>query len=280
MTAHKAFRVLLMFYVMVVAFSLPSRDFTFLETESETTVPTVGLGALNLTALVVNSGPARESRIVLGTAENAFTVALTSDGSFVIRHQGQSSFTVGPDGEVSVNGKIKVTGVARVDETLNFLGVDQWMLAAAEQYNQGAVGWTNSTTSECGNPNKKILGGYGKFAGGEVTKLFRQLPEHTQIRVKATFHFIDAWTGETAFAKLDHQLVWTDMHDHMTSKNGINICGSASSAEGKFAVPIDVTIPHTSSALTVSFGSTLTASALEASWGVSDVQILVRKSTA
>jgi hypothetical protein len=264
-----------------VAFGLPTAQNTdlidFLELGSGAGA-SGGLASLNLTSLTVNSGRARESRIVLGDGVNAFTLALTADGGFVIRHRGQPYFTVDPQGDVTVNGKIKSTGVVRIDETLNFNGVDQWMLAVSEQYGQGGNGWTNGSVSECGNPNKPILGGYGKFAGGEVSKLFRQLPDHNQIRLKASFHFIDAWTGETAFAKLDHQLVWTDMHDHMSSKNGINICGSASAAESKFAVPIDVVIPHTASSLAVTFGSTLHGSAFEASWGLSDVQIYVRKS--
>jgi len=267
--------------VICVVFGLPSTRDTipvnFLEIGSGAP-SSGGLASLNLTSLTVNSGKARESRIVLGDDGNEFTIALTAEGSFVIRHRGQAYFTVDPEGDVTVNGKIKSSGVVRIDQTLNFNGVDQLMLAVSEQYGQGGNGWTNGSVSECGNPNKPILGGYGKFAGGEVSKLFRQLPDHTQIRFKANFHFIDAWAGETAFAKLDHQLVWSDMHDHMSSKNGINICGSASAAENKFAVPVDVVIPHTSSSLAVTFGTTLHGTAFEASWGLSDVQIFVRKS--
>jgi hypothetical protein len=50
------------------------------------------------------------------------------------------------------------------------------------------------------------LGGYGLTAGGEISKTFRQLPAHAEIRLKANFHFIDAWSGETAFAKLENQV--------------------------------------------------------------------------
>jgi hypothetical protein len=262
---------------VVLVAALPSPDRLSMLELGSTTGGAAAYGSLNVTSLTVNSGPARESRIVLGNGDSAFTLAMTSGGSFVIRHRNQPSFTVGPEGDVVVNGKVRSTGMVRVDGTINFMGVDQWLLAIAENFNSGSSGWTNATTTQCGPPNKRILGGYGQFAGGEVTKTYRQLPEHNEIRVKATFHFIDAWQGETAFAKLDHQVVWTDMHDQMATKNGVNICGSASTTEGKFAVPIDVVIPHTSSSLAVSFGSTLASSPLEASWGVSDVQVLVRK---
>jgi len=232
-------------------------------------------GSLNVTALTVNSGPARESRIVLGTGDTAFTLKLTADGHFVISHRDNPTFDVGPEGDVSVYGKINSAGTVRVDSSLTFMGVQQWLLLSAESFGQGVSGWTNSTTSVCGAPNKPLLGGYGLTAGGEIRKTFRQLPPHNEVRLKASFHFIDAWSGETAFAKLENQVVWTDMHDQMASKNGINICGSPA-AESKFAVPIDIEISHTAASLTVSFGSTLAVGPLEASWGVSDVQIYVR----
>ena len=46
--------------------------------------------------------------------------------------------------------------------------------------------------------------------------------------------------------------------------------------ENKFAVPIDVVIPHTTSVVNVLFGAELERPATEGSWGVSDVQIMLR----
>jgi hypothetical protein len=140
---------------------------------------------------------------------------------------------------------------------------------------QGAVGWTNSSTTTCGNSEKAMLGGCGKFANGEVSKTFRNLPAHSSIRLRANFHFIDKWGGETAYAKLQDYIVWTDNFDQQSSKVGINLC-CGPAPESKFSVPIDITFPHTDSSLKVTFGSTLTLSPLEQSWGVSDVQLFVR----
>ena len=36
-----------------------------------------------------------------------------------------------------------------------------------------------------------MLGGYGKFSSGEVTKAFENIPDHQYIRITAKFHFID-----------------------------------------------------------------------------------------
>ncbi len=140
-----------------------------------------------------------------------------------------------------------------------------------------------------------ILGGCGRFAGGEVSKVYSDLPEHTsvsqihidithinsqflflQVRLRANFHFIDKWGGETAFAKLQDNYVWTDSFDQVSSKSGIDLCCSPA-PESKYSVPIDVMLPHTASSVKVTFGSTLSGSPMEQSWGVSDVQILVRK---
>jgi len=121
-----------------------------------------------------------------------------------------------------------------------------------------------------------MLGGYGKFAGGEVHKTFHKLTApHKELRLKANFHFIDSWEGETGYAKLNNQFVWADTYDHTTAKTGINICGAVA-AEGKFATPIDVVIPHNTSILTVTFGATLDQSPYDESWGVDDVMIMLR----
>jgi hypothetical protein len=72
----------------------------------------------------------------------------------------------------------------------------------------------------------------------------------------ANYHFIDAWEGETGFAKINDQIVWADTHDAEGEK-GISLCGRKDVAEGKFASKIDVTIPHTESFLKLSFGATL-----------------------
>ncbi len=36
-----------------------------------------------------------------------------------------------------------------------------------------------------------------------MTKKLEKLPPHSQIRVKANYHFIDAWVGETGFLRLN-----------------------------------------------------------------------------
>eukprot|EP00298_Acanthocystis_sp_HF-20_P028650 c7441_g1_i1.p1 GENE.c7441_g1_i1~~c7441_g1_i1.p1 ORF type:complete len:259 (-),score=106.20 c7441_g1_i1:30-806(-) len=233
-------------------------------------------GGMNISSLTINAGENKESRIVLGDSDSAFTVAVGGDGSFVIRNRNEPTFSIDADGKVTIAGSLNSKGAMRIDGKVNFNGVEQWLLVALENFNLGATGWSNSSTTTCGNPDKMILGGCGKFANGEVSKTYFNLPAHDVIRVKANYHFIDKWGGETAYAKLQDQYVWTDSFDSQATKSGIDICCSPA-PESKYSTPIDVTLPHSDTTLKVAFGSTLTLAPTEQSWGISDVQVYVRK---
>lgn len=121
-----------------------------------------------------------------------------------------------------------------------------------------------------------MLGGYAKFAGGEVTKTYEDLPPHSRIRIVASYHFIDAWNGESGFLRADigrdnmMEYLWTEKYDYSKAKNGINICGAVY-PEGKLTSTIDVTIPHIASGITIGFGSTLDQDPEENSFGVSNI---------
>lgn len=256
---------------VVLTLALPVDDTTtFLQTGTG--------GGLNISQLAINGGPGKESKITLGDADESFTVGMQVDGSFVIRHRNEPTFAIDPAGPVTLTGPLRSKGAVRIDGTLNFMGVEQWFLAAVDNFNEGVVGWSNSTTTTCGDPNKMILGGCGTFAGGEVSKYFHDLPAHDSIRVKANYHMIDSWGGESAYLKLQGHYAWTDSLDQQNTKEGISLC-CGPAPESRFSVPIDVSMPHSDSTLHVSFGSTLTLSPSEQSWGISDVQVYVRKSS-
>merc|ERR1712003_257551 len=112
--------------------------------------------------------------------------------------------------------------------------------------------------------------------GGEVVKKVDHLPPHSELRVKATYHFIDAWIGETGFMRLSvgpgESLVhvWTERHSQNMEQESVNACGGAV-GEGKFAVPVDITVPHNSDSVSIGFGSTMEADdPYDQSWGSLD----------
>lgn len=160
-------------------------------------------------------------------------------------------------------------------------GVAQWTTVLADDFATGAQGWSHTSVSSCGGVT--MLGGYCNFAQGDVTRTISGLPPHSQLRIQATYHFIDRWVGETAFLKLDVGTngemvpVWTESHAQDHEKHGLNVCGSQTVHEGKFAVHVDVVVPHKSPELRVAFGSTMDAQdPCDESWGISGFQVSAR----
>lgn len=63
------------------------------------------------------------------------------------------------------------------------------------------------------------------------------------IKIEGVFHFIDAWSGQTAYLKLPQTdtYLWTDSFDFTQTKNSLNLCGSEV-GEGKFVSLIEANI--------------------------------------
>jgi len=273
-------------FALVTAAPINVIDSEFSSLDSIAMLETGTMGGLNISSLQIDAGASRESRLVFGSADQGFSLNMKPDGSMDLNHGDQVSLSVGPNGDMSVFGKLSSEGAVRIDGPLSFRGVGQWQIAVIENFKTGAQGWSNDSTTTCGygadssndDEKKYILGGYSKFAGGETGKVFNNLPPHKYVRLTANYHMIDAWSGETAYAKIEHRLVWTDSFNQESSKAGVNICGSAA-PESRFSNPIDVIVPHECNepcSLAVGFGSTLVGSATEQSWGVSDVMLYIK----
>jgi len=108
--------------------------------------------------------------------------------------------------------------------------------------------------------------------GHTVGTKYVGLPKHTQVRVTATVHFIDDWQGETAWLKLNDNILFTESHDQKNVAAKFSVCGSDLYPESRFAVPVDVTIKHKDRALTVAFGSNLDEGS-DARFAISNVNV-------
>ena len=106
-------------------------------------------------------------------------------------------------------------------------------------------------------------------------KIFAGLPQHTEVRVKARFHFLDQWSsGDTAFALVDGEYVWVDTPGSNTGR--INVCGSAH-PEAALSQLMDIVVSHSGDTLALNFGAMMTnKDACQQSWGVDDVEIYVK----
>eukprot|EP00164_Ancoracysta_twista_P004339 GFYU01005846.1.p1 GENE.GFYU01005846.1~~GFYU01005846.1.p1 ORF type:complete len:216 (-),score=37.50 GFYU01005846.1:269-916(-) len=141
-----------------------------------------------------------------------------------------------------------------------------WEIVKFQDFQDGCHDWSDCSTSDCGG--RPIMGGFGKFAAGQVFTMFENLPEHQYVRVKANYYFIDKWDGESGFLKVDDEYAWVRMYTQ--PKEAWNVCGNdqVGDAAGE---AVDVVVPHTQSQLKLDFGSNLSKGAYHASWGVGDV---------
>jgi len=160
-------------------------------------------------------------------------------------------------------------------------GVGQWRLVVAEDFAEQGLGWSRADVTRCGGVT--MLGGYCKFSKGEVNKTFSGIAPHTQLRVVATYHFIDRWIGEAGYLKLNigqdraPVVVWSEQHSQEKSENGLSLCGQQETPEGKFSATIDVTLAHREDSVQLTFGSTMKDSdPCDESWGVSGVELYTR----
>jgi hypothetical protein len=238
----------------------------------------IGEREVSFSSLNIDAPLHHTAKLVLSSGDKRYTMGAFPTGEFVIKRGETKAISVGKDANLNVATPVMSTGDLDVASSVTLSGVKQWRLVAQENFDKGALGWSNDTTTTCGG--YALLGGFGQFAGGEVKKTFANLTEHSQVRVVATFHFIDSWQGETAFARVDDSYVWTDRYDSSpaagTTKG--NICGKPEVPEMKFATPVDIVAPHDPMAtrVKVSFGTTLDADPSTASWGLSSVAVYIR----
>lgn len=243
-------------------------------------------GLLTMRSLKVAGGATEGSRIFMGPRADV-SMGVDPSGNFLVQKAPQSTL-VALDTSNVLHLSSTRTQVASLDVSgaagISVRGVRQWQLAHSEGFSEEgnvAVGWTKPQVTHCAGVF--MLGGYCKLGAGEVTKTIGGLPPHSQLRVKAVFHFIDRWIGEAGYLKLDigqdgkPVVVWSEQHVQGQSVNGLSLCGQGATPEGKFAVPIDITITHTGPSLQLSFGSTMENNdPCDESWGVSGIELYVR----
>jgi len=223
-------------------------------------------------------------RIYFG-AQPEYSVGMDSMGQFLIQKAQEPApmLSVDAGGVLHINAKkTEVNSLEVTSDGLSIRGVRQWQMIAREDFGRDAgEGWSLQQVTECAG--LFMLGGYCKFSQNEVNKTYTGLPPHKQLRIVATYHFIDRWIGETGYMKLNIGqanapiIVWAEQHSQGPATNGVSLCGQSSTPEGKFAVHVDVAVPHTQPSFMLSFGSTMqNADPCDESWGVSNAEIYIR----
>lgn len=246
-------------------------------------------GLLTVRSLRVAGSTPQGSRVFLGAPEAGISMGTDASGAtFSISKDNNGASVTKPivllDAQDALHlgaTQVEMQSVASAG-SLAIRGVKQWELVRQEDFSQTGLGWSRADVTHCGGVN--MLGGFCKLSKGEVKKTYAGLPPHKQLRVVATYHFIDRWVGETGYMKLNvgqeglPVVLWSEQHTQTMSKNGISVCGQAATPEGKFSSGIDVVIEHTSDQLQLTFGSTMEDSdPCDESWGVSGIEIYTRE---
>jgi hypothetical protein len=108
---------------------------------------------------------------VFNKEKNTLLVGLlASTGSFVIKNSRINIMEITYSEEILFSAvKTSVQGLT-YNKNLIIDSISQWKLIIYESYSTEPYGWSDTRISSCGGIN--MLGGYGKFAGMEVTKDF------------------------------------------------------------------------------------------------------------
>ena len=170
------------------------------------------------------------------------------------------------------------------------IGIDNATVAVLETFDSGASGWSNNTTSSGGSG---LDGGYlGNFhsTGGAQTiyKTFELSGDQADVTISFDFYEFDTWNGESFKIWIDDQLISTDSYwtQQYYSYSDSSTYGTATSrtssnlGEGSYhdqTHQYSFTVDSSATSIKVGFGSTLSGSISEESWGIDNFQIVENK---
>ena len=115
----------------------------------------------------------------------------------------------------------------------------------------------------------RVLGGHCKYSAGESEKEYKNLPDHDSIRITGQMLFLDTWNKESAYIRVDGQIVWINMHP----ASGANICGLEEVNDS--VLSFDVKVVHSHSKLNLAFGSNLPEEPCEKSFGITGLALWI-----
>ena len=118
-----------------------------------------------------------------------------------------------------------------------------------------------------------MLGGYGIFGSGTyVQKTFdlSGAPAYSEVRVQLNFVKIDTWDGESAYLRLNGEVVWSRS---FVGSGDSEQCGGGSKEQ---VVSVDAVLHGTSApSVTVRVDTDLDEGATNEAWGIQDVRVSV-----
>ncbi len=157
-----------------------------------------------------------------------------------------------------------------------------------EDFEGGATGWSNNTTTIGGSPFTTFLGRFaGSSTGAQMTsKSYTLSGTQTQVTIQFDFYEIDSWDREYFKVYVNDMAVISDMFNHNVLEGGYtsgqttrallfpdvnkNLGFSGYQDQGyRYTYTFDTT----STTLKLGFGATLDSDIGDESWGVDNINI-------
>lgn len=154
-----------------------------------------------------------------------------------------------------------------------------------EDFESGATGWSNNTTTNGGSAFSTFLGRFGGTGGSQtVFKDFSLSGNQTQVTVQFDFYEIDSWDNETFSIFIDDVVYRSDnfQHNREDAPAGtVDLFGGASSPDTNYGfsgwtdqgIGYSFDIATTSTTLRLGFGTTLNQAINDESWGIDNVLV-------
>ena len=157
-------------------------------------------------------------------------------------------------------------------------------LITSEDFEAGATGWSNNTTTNGGSTFTRFLGRFGGTGGTQsVYKTYTLSGTQTEVTIEFDFYEIDSWDYERFIVFIDDTIVVNDAYQHtyddVSRTSAISkLFGNGGTSYGfnfwsDQGFHYSLTYTTTASSLKLGFGSTLNQSISDESWGIDNVQI-------
>ena len=250
-------------------------------------------GALTAASIAASSvkTPSVEAAVITSP-----TGTVTIDGNLILVQSEQEQENQRDNGDGSF---LEVAAGATIDG-LNNQGRENhnsknWKLVSYDDFDQMhsenyTLDWNVTDTSTCNDDqyDRYLSGAAAPCKDGRrvVSRLYKGLPPHSVVYVRARFHQIDTWNGETGFAAIDEVVHWTlptlsyptdstfDPAFDPPTIGIINVCGGWE-PDTRIGAPVEMTTRHTDTRVRVALGVAGDV-ACACAFGVDDVALYVR----
>ncbi|MGI9420425.1 MAG: cadherin domain-containing protein, partial [Geminicoccaceae bacterium] len=166
------------------------------------------------------------------------------------------------------------------------IGVGASKTIVLEDFESGATGWSDNTTSAGGGGlDGNYLGNFGGTNGEQaVYKIFELSGEQDSVTINFDFLEFDTWNGEEFKIWVDDQLVSTDTYytQQFYGQSDVSTYGTETSRQSSNLAhwgyndqthSYELTINTTSDSIKVGFGADLDEIKLQESWGIDNFQL-------